>query len=85
MKPSCGAWRACASFDPAGGPLVMNWLLVITAHRIDMVKGAVPTPPGWRPSRPTRTTAGGLSDIDRLDPALGCETPGQHRRHHRDA
>ena len=31
------AWRACASFDPAGGPLV-NWLLVITANTaFDMV------------------------------------------------
>src|SRR5690242_21689916 len=25
------AWRACASFDPEGGPLV-NWLLVITGN-----------------------------------------------------
>ncbi len=25
------AWRACASFDPAGGPLI-NWLLVITGN-----------------------------------------------------
>jgi RNA polymerase sigma-70 factor, ECF subfamily len=35
------AWRACSSFDPAGGPLV-NWLLVITANTaIDMVKARV--------------------------------------------
>ena len=35
------AWRACGSFDPAGGPMV-NWLLVITARTaIDMVKARV--------------------------------------------
>src|SRR5712664_2639833 len=39
------AWRACPSFDPAGGPLV-NWLLVITANTaIDMVKARVRRPP----------------------------------------
>ena len=39
------AWRACASFDPAAGPLV-NWLLVITANTaIDMVKARVRRPP----------------------------------------
>jgi RNA polymerase sigma-70 factor, ECF subfamily len=35
------AWRACASFDPAGGPPV-NWLLAITANTaIDLVKARI--------------------------------------------
>lgn len=39
------AWRACASFDPATGPLV-NWLLVITGNvAIDMVKARTRRPP----------------------------------------
>ena len=39
------AWRACATFDPAGGPLV-NWLLAITANAaIDMVKARLRRPP----------------------------------------
>src|SRR5262249_21439786 len=39
------AWRACSSFDPAGGPLA-NWLLAITANTaIDMVKARVRRPP----------------------------------------
>ena len=38
------AWQACASFDPAGGPLV-NWLLVITGNvAIDLVKARVRRP-----------------------------------------
>jgi RNA polymerase sigma-70 factor (ECF subfamily) len=58
------AWRACSSFDPAGGPLV-NWLLVITANTaIDMVKARVRRPPLVSGPAYENTSAVGLSDID---------------------
>jgi RNA polymerase sigma-70 factor (ECF subfamily) len=60
------AWRACESFDPAGGPMV-NWLLVITARTaIDMVKARVRRPPLASVPADQNAPAGGLSDIDRL-------------------
>jgi RNA polymerase sigma-70 factor, ECF subfamily len=60
------AWRACASFDPAGGPLV-NWLLVITANTaIDMVKARVRRPPLTAAPADENAPADGLSDIDLL-------------------
>jgi len=60
------AWRACASFDPAGGPLV-NWLLIITANTaIDMVKARVRRPPLASVPADANAPADGLSDIDRL-------------------
>ena len=60
------AWRACASFDPAGGPMV-NWLLVITANTaIDMVKARVRRPPVASGPADENVPADGLSDIDRL-------------------
>jgi RNA polymerase sigma-70 factor, ECF subfamily len=60
------AWRACASFDPAGGPLV-NWLLVITANTaIDMVKARVRRPPLASVPAEENAAEAGLSDIDRL-------------------
>ena len=60
------AWRACASFDPAGGPLV-NWLLVITANTaIDMVKARVRRPPVASGPADEHAPAAGLSDIDLL-------------------
>jgi RNA polymerase sigma-70 factor, ECF subfamily len=60
------AWRACASFDPAGGPLV-NWLLVITANTaIDMVKARVRRPPVASGTADENAPADGLSDIDLL-------------------
>ena len=75
------AWRACASFDPAGGPLV-NWLLVITGNTaIDMVKARVRRPPLASVPADENAPAGGLSDIDRL--ILRSELRdalGQHRR-----
>jgi RNA polymerase sigma-70 factor (ECF subfamily) len=38
------AWRACASFDPAGGP-VLNWLLVNTRNvAVDLVKARLRRP-----------------------------------------
>src|SRR3989440_12612420 len=62
------AWRACATFDPAGGPLV-NWLLAITANTaIDMVKARVRRPPLASVPADANAPAGGLSDIDRLSP-----------------
>jgi RNA polymerase sigma-70 factor (ECF subfamily) len=56
------AWRSCASFDPAGGPLV-NWLLVITRNAaIDMAR--------TRSRRPALAShAPDLGD-DRLDTGL---------------
>src|SRR5690348_9796586 len=60
------AWRACASFDPAGGPMV-NWLLVITANTaIDMVKARVRRPPVASVPAQENATADGLGDIDLL-------------------
>jgi RNA polymerase sigma-70 factor, ECF subfamily len=60
------AWRACGSFDPAGGPLV-NWLLVITANTaIDMVKARVRRPPVASGPADEHAPGDGLSDIDRL-------------------
>jgi RNA polymerase sigma-70 factor (ECF subfamily) len=58
------AWRACSSFDPAGGPLV-NWLLVITANTaIDMVKARVRRPPVAPGSASDGAPGTGLDDID---------------------
>ena len=60
------AWRACGSFDPAGGPMV-NWLLVITARTaIDMGKARVRRPPLASVPADANAPADGLSDIDRL-------------------
>jgi len=60
------AWRACASFDPAGGPMV-NWLLVITANTaIDMVKARVRRPPLASGPADDNAPPAGLSDIDLL-------------------
>jgi RNA polymerase sigma-70 factor, ECF subfamily len=80
------AWRACASFDPAGGPLV-NWLLVITANTaIDMVKARVRRPPLASGPADQDAPAAGLNDIDllvlrsQLRQALSSITP-----RHRDA
>ena len=60
------AWRACSSFDPAGGPLV-HWLLVITANTAaDMVKARVrrpPLAPGWAD---TDAPEANLNGVDRL-------------------
>jgi len=80
------AWRACASFDPAGGPL-LNWLLVITANTaIDMVKARVRRPPVASGPADENAPAGGLSDVDRL--ILRSELGHALSRiapHHRDA
>ena len=60
------AWRACSSFDPAGGPLV-NWLLVITANTaIDMVKARVRRPPLASGSANENAPAAGVNEIDLL-------------------
>jgi len=60
------AWRACSSFDPAGGPLV-NWLLVITANTaIDMVKARVRRPPPASGSATENAPAANVNEIDLL-------------------
>jgi len=60
------AWRACSSFDPAGGPLV-NWLLVITANTaIDMVKARLRRPPLASGPASEDAPAAGINDIDLL-------------------
>ena len=60
------AWRACSSFDAAGGPLV-NWLLVITGHTaIDMVKARVRRPPLASGPARENVPGAGLGDIDRV-------------------
>ena len=60
------AWRACSSFDPAGGPLV-NWLLAITANTaIDMVKARIRRPPLASGPASDNAPAAGISDIDLL-------------------
>jgi RNA polymerase sigma-70 factor, ECF subfamily len=80
------AWRACSSFDPAGGPLV-NWLLVITANTaIDTVKARVRRPPLAPGPARENTPADRLGDIDlvilraQLRQALSSL-----RAHHREA
>jgi RNA polymerase sigma-70 factor (ECF subfamily) len=80
------AWRACSSFDPAGGPLV-NWLLVITANTaIDLVKARVRRPPLASGSASWDVPAPGLNDIDRLilRAQLG-HALSSIEAHHRDA
>ena len=80
------AWRACSSFDPAGGPLV-NWLLVITAHTaIDMVKARVRRPPLAAGSADENASATGIDDIDLLilRSELG-QALSSIGAHHRDA
>ena len=80
------AWRACSSFDPAGGPLV-NWLLVITAHTaIDMVKARVRRPPLASGPVQEKAPAIGLDDIDLviLRSQLGQALSGLGAQH-RDA
>ena len=58
------AWRACSSFDPAGGPLV-NWLLVITGNTaIDMVKARVRRPPLASGAVREDAPSASLGDID---------------------
>jgi RNA polymerase sigma-70 factor (ECF subfamily) len=60
------AWRACSSFDPAGGPMV-NWLLVITSNTaVDMVKARVRRPPVASGPAQENVPAAGLGDIDRV-------------------
>lgn len=78
-------WRACASFDPAGGPLV-NWLLVITGHTaIDMVKARVRRPPLTSVPADENAAVGGLSDIDRLILRFELrDALGSIGAHHRD-
>jgi RNA polymerase sigma-70 factor (ECF subfamily) len=80
------AWRACASFDPAGGPLV-NWLLVITANTaIDMVKARVRRPPVASGPAGENAPATGLGDIDRLILRSGLRHAlSRLGPHHRDA
>ena len=58
------AWRSCAAFDPAGGPLG-NWLVVITRNAaIDMVKArsrrlpVAPYQPDTDRDRPTESRSG---------------------------
>jgi RNA polymerase sigma-70 factor, ECF subfamily len=49
------AWRSCATFDPAGGPL-LNWLLAITRNvAIDLARA--------RGRRPTVLAATALADV----------------------
>src|SRR4051794_8895982 len=60
------AWRACASFDPAGGPL-LHWLLTITANvSKDLVKMRLRRPP-LAPAAPVESSAvSGIGAIDRI-------------------
>jgi RNA polymerase sigma-70 factor (ECF subfamily) len=80
------AWRACATFDPAGGPLV-NWLLAITANTaIDMVKARLRRPPVASGPVGQDVPAAGLDDIDRLILRAGLrDALAGIAAHHRDA
>jgi len=80
------AWRACATFDPAGGPLV-NWLLAITANTaIDMVKARVRRPPVASGPADQDVAAAGLDDIERLILRAGLrDALAGIAAHHRDA
>jgi len=60
------AWRACSTFDPAGGPLA-NWLLAITANTsVDMVKARMRRPPLASGSADEDASPAGINDIDLL-------------------
>jgi RNA polymerase sigma-70 factor (ECF subfamily) len=80
------AWRACSSFDPAGGPLV-NWLLVITANTaIDMVKARVRRPALASGPAGEDAPASGVDGVDLL--ILRSQLRDALRgigAHHRDA
>ena len=80
------AWRACSSFDPAGGPLV-NWLLVITANTaIDMVKARLRRPPLASGPASDNAPAAGINDIDLLILRSQLrQALSSIRAHHRDA
>ena len=58
------AWRSCAAFDPAGGPL-LNWLLAITRNvAIDLARARGRRPP-LSPALATRDVAAdGISETD---------------------
>ncbi|HEY7010659.1 MAG TPA: sigma-70 family RNA polymerase sigma factor [Jatrophihabitantaceae bacterium] len=59
------AWRACASFDPCGGPLV-NWLLAITGNiAVDLVRSRRRRPQvqADEPHAAAATTTGGVDAI----------------------
>src|SRR4051794_33943469 len=60
------AWRACESFNPAGGPLV-HWLLTITSNIAkDLVKARLRRPP-LAPATPVESAGGpGIGEIDRV-------------------
>ena len=58
------AWRACASFDPEGGPL-LHWLLVITHHTaVDVLKARSRS--GQVVSAPQPEPISSADDVDRL-------------------
>ncbi|HYB47552.1 MAG TPA: sigma-70 family RNA polymerase sigma factor [Streptosporangiaceae bacterium] len=80
------AWRACSSFDPAGGPRV-NWLLVITANTaFDAVKARVRRPPLASGRLGMDAPEAGLGDIDRLILRTQLrQALSRLRAHHRDA
>src|SRR3954465_8175068 len=57
------AWRACAHFDPAGGPL-LHWLLVITHHTaVDLLKARSRSGPVVATPQPEISAAS--DDMDR--------------------
>jgi RNA polymerase sigma factor, sigma-70 family len=58
------AWRSCAAFDPAGGPL-LNWLLAITRNvAIDMARARGRRPPLFPTTAGRDVAAAGISDAD---------------------
>jgi RNA polymerase sigma-70 factor (ECF subfamily) len=58
------AWRSCASFDPAGGPL-LNWLLAITRNvAIDLARARGRRPKVLAASTPADVAVEGISHPD---------------------
>jgi len=60
------AWRACATFDPDGSPLV-NWLLAITGNvAIDLVRARTRRLPQTATTPDENVSSSGPTEIDRL-------------------
>ncbi|HEU5267966.1 MAG TPA: sigma-70 family RNA polymerase sigma factor [Jatrophihabitans sp.] len=81
------AWRACKTFDPAGGP-VLRWLMAITGNvAIDLVKARQRRPQllgEFHPERDPVDTK--ISDVDLIVLRAEIEDAlSQIGSHHRDA
>jgi RNA polymerase sigma-70 factor, ECF subfamily len=59
------AWRSCATFDPAGGGPLLNWLLAITRNvAIDLARARGRQPKVLAATVPADVPVGGISHSD---------------------